>query len=102
MRLTVNFIAAVARTDLEDYIRNLRINVTCDDKDGLKEYLVSKLALDQILWADAITDGVSLFEICDNDSQGLHEVHAILTKGKQDFRSDLKINEPVVHDSLAG
>src|SRR5205807_4035470 len=37
--------------------------------------------------------------ICDNDSQGLHEVHTILTKGKQDFRSDLRINE-ITHHGL--
>ena len=37
---------------------------------SLSEYVVGKLAVDQILWADAQTDGVSLFEVCDNDSQG--------------------------------
>ena len=59
--------------------------------------IVGKLAVDQILWADAITDGVSLFDICDSDSQGLHEVHTILTKGKQDFRPDLQIQEVTNH-----
>jgi predicted dinucleotide-utilizing enzyme len=97
MRLNVEFGASVARTDLDDYIRNLEVTVTCYDEDALHEYVVGKLAMDQVLWMDALTDGVSLFEICDNDSQGLHEVHTILTKGKQDFRSDLKIDEVTNH-----
>jgi hypothetical protein len=97
MRLNVEFGASVARTDLDDYIRNLEVTVTCRDVDALHEYVVGKLAMDQILWMDALTDGVSLFEICDNDSEGLHEVHTILTRGKQDFRSDLKIQEVTHH-----
>jgi hypothetical protein len=39
----------------------------------------------------------SLFDICDSDSQGLHEVHTILTKGKQEFRPDLKLKEVTSH-----
>jgi hypothetical protein len=82
---------------LDDYIRHLEISVRCYDEDALNEYLVGKLAVDQILWADAITDGISLFDICDSDSQGLHEAHTILTKGKQEFRPDLKITEITSH-----
>src|SRR5262249_7383200 len=75
----------------------LEITVTCPDEDGLNEYVVAKLAIDQILWADAQTDGVSLFEVCDADSQGMHELHAILTKGEQEFRPDLRISEVTSH-----
>jgi hypothetical protein len=49
------------------------------------------------MWTNALVDGVSLFEICDNDSQGLHELHTILTKGKEDIRPDLKIKEVTSH-----
>ncbi len=97
MRLLWEFYTPVARTDLDDYVRELEILVGCHDADGLNEYIVGRLAMDQILWADALVDGVSLFEICDNDSQGLHEMHTILTKGKQDFRPDLRINEVTNH-----
>ena len=97
MRLHCEFSTPVARTDLDDYIRHLEIGVGCYDEDALNEYIVGKLAMDQILWAEAITDGVSLFEICYSDSQGLHEVHMILTKGKQEFRPDLKIKEITNH-----
>lgn len=97
MRLLCEFSAPVARTDLDDYIRHLEISVACYDEDCLNEYIVGKLAMDQILWTDALMDEVSLFEVCDNDSQGLHEVHTILTKGKQEFRPDLHINEVTSH-----
>jgi hypothetical protein len=80
MQLHCEFSTPVARTDLDDYIRHLEISVGCYDEEGLNEYIVGRLAMDQILWSDAIVDGVSRFEICDNDSQGLHEVHTILTK----------------------
>ena len=97
MRLHCEFSTPVARTDLDDYIRHLEISVGCYDEDGLNEYVVGKLAVDQIMWMNALVDGVSLFEICDSDSQGLHEVHTILTKGKQEFRPDLKIKEVTSH-----
>ena len=97
MRLHCEFSTPVARTDLDDYIRHLEIGVGCYDEEALNECIVGKLAVAQILWMDALVDGVSLFEICDNDSQGLHEVHSILTKGKEDFRPDLKIKEVTSH-----
>ena len=97
MRLHCEFSAPVARTDLDDYVRHLEVSIRCYDEEGLNEYTVGKVAMDQILWGDAIVDGVSLFEVCDNDSQGLHEVHTILTKGKQEFRPDLGIKEVTDH-----
>jgi hypothetical protein len=50
-----------------------------------------------VLWADAIVAGQSLFEVCDNDSQGLHEMHVLLTGGGQEFRRDLEIVEITDH-----
>jgi hypothetical protein len=97
MRLHCEFSTPVARTGLDDYVRHLEISVGCYDEDALREYVVGKLAVDQVLWADAITDGVSLFDICDSDSQGLHEAHTALTKGKQGFRPDLQIEEVTSH-----
>ncbi len=93
MRLRCEFMTPVARTDTDDYIRHLVISIECFDKDFAEEYLVGKLAMDQILWSQALADGVPLFEICDNDSQGLHEAHIILTNGNDSFRPDLKIKE---------
>jgi hypothetical protein len=97
MRLHCEFSTPVARTDVDDYVRHLRIGVGCYDEDCLHEYTVGRLALDQVLWAAALTEGVSPFDVCDSDSQGLHEVHTILTRGKQEFRPDLRINEVTEH-----
>jgi hypothetical protein len=97
MRLHYEFSTPVARTELDDYVRHLEVDARCYDADGLREYTVGRLALDQVLWADALTDGESLFEVCDADSQGLHEVHVTLTGGGQEFRRDLHIEEITDH-----
>ena len=60
MRLHCEFSTPVARTDLDDYIRHLEIGVGCYDEDALNEYVVGKLAVDQIMWMNALVDGVSL------------------------------------------
>jgi hypothetical protein len=97
MRLHCEFSTPVARSDVDDYVRHLVISVGCYDEDCAEEYLVGKLAMDQILWSDALADGVPLFDICDNDSQGLHEAHVILSNGHDSFRPDVRIKEPTRH-----
>jgi len=97
MRLRREFLTPVARTDVDDYVRHLVLTIECFDKDCATAYIVGKLAMDQILLSDAIADGVSLFEICDNDYQGLQKAHLILTNGRDSFRPDLGIKEPSTH-----
>lgn len=97
MRLRCEFSTPVARIDEDDYVRHLVISIESYDEECADSYLVGKLAMDQILWNDAITDGVSLLEICDNDSQGLHEAHVILTNGHDTFRPDLGMDELTNH-----
>lgn len=96
MRLHCEFSTAVARSDEDDYIRHLVITVKAFSKD-YEQYVVGKLAMDQILWSDALADGMPLLDICDNDSQGLHEAHVILTNGHDTFRPDLGIQEITHH-----
>src|SRR5580700_8084139 len=45
-----------ARTEVDDYVRHLVIS-ECFGDDG-NPYVVGKLAMDQILWNDALADGV--------------------------------------------
>ena len=97
MRLHCEFSTPVARTEVDDYVRHLVISIECFGKDCAEAYIVGKLAMDQILWSDALVDGVPLFDICDNDSQGLHEAHVILTNGHDSFRQDLGIKEATSH-----
>lgn len=97
MRLRCEFSTPVARTGVDDYVRHLVISIECYDEHCSQAYIVGKLAMDQILWNDALTDGMPLFDICDNDSQGLHEAHVILTNGHDTFRPDLGIQELANH-----
>jgi hypothetical protein len=97
MRLRCEFSTPVSRSEEDDYVRHLVINIECYDKDYDHPYIVGKLAMDQILWSDALADGVTLFDICDNDSQGLHDVHFILTKGHDYVRPDLRIKGTTNH-----
>ena len=96
MRLHCEFSTAVTRTDTDDYIRHLVVSIECFGTDD-EWHVAGKLAMDQILWSDALADDVSLFEICDNDSQGLYEAHDILTNGHDSFRPDLGIREVTKH-----
>jgi hypothetical protein len=96
MRLQCEFSTPAARSEVDDYVRHLVITVEAFGKD-YDLYVVGKLAMDQILWNDALTDGVPLFDICDNDSQGLHEAHVILTNGNDSFRPDLRVQEVTRH-----
>ena len=93
MMLRSRFTTSICRQDLEDYVRIVEIDVLCYDEDVADAYLVGRITLNQILWAQAIVDGESLFEVCDNDSQGLHNIFMILTKGKTEFRKDLNLEE---------
>src|ERR1019366_2580183 len=96
MRLRCEFSTPVARCDVDDYIRHLVISIECFGKD-YDSYIVGKLAMDQILWNDALADGVRLFDICDNDAQGLHEAQVILANGHDSFRPDLGLEEVTNH-----
>lgn len=97
MRLRCEFSTPVSRHEEDDYVHHLVISVECYDEHCSQAYLVGKLAMDQILWSDALANGFPLFDICDNDSQGLHEAHVILTNGHDTFRPDLGINEVTNH-----
>lgn len=97
MHLRCEFSTPVARNEVDDYVRNLAISIECFDEDCAEAYIVGRLAMDQILWNDALADGISLFAICDNDSQGLHEAHVILSNGHDIFRPDLGIQEATTH-----
>src|SRR5262249_32905236 len=96
-RLPCEFSPPIFRIEEDDYVRHLVISVECFDAHCAQAYLVGKLAMDQILWSDALADGMPLFDICDSDSQGLHEAHVILTNGHDSFRPDLEIKEVTNH-----
>jgi hypothetical protein len=98
MYLHCEFETPVDRGTPGDYVRKLLITVKAYDADLSEAYTVGKLAMKQILWAQALADGMSLYEICDNDSQELNELHAILTDGEEDtFRPEVETDEITSH-----
>ena len=96
IRLACSFVASIGRHQLEDYVRELEVDVLAFDKSG-QEVLVGRIAATQVLWADAENDRESLFDICDSDSQGLYEVYRILTDKQGKIRTDLNADEVVDH-----
>jgi hypothetical protein len=46
-----------------------------------------------VLWNDAVADGESLFEICDNDSGGLCEVFTVICDEEEKLRPELEIED---------
>ena len=96
IRLACSFVASIGRHQLEDYVRELEVDVLAFDESG-QEVLVGRIAATQVLWADAENDRESLFDICDSDSQGLYEVYRTLTDEQGKIRSDLNADEVVDH-----
>ena len=96
IHLSCSFVSSIGRQQLEDYVRELEVAVFSFDESG-HEVIVGRIAATQVLWADAEIDGESLFDICDNDSQGLYEVYRTLTNKKGKIRTDLKAYEVVDH-----
>ena len=96
IRLSCSFVSSIGRQQLEDYLRELEVAVFSFDESG-QEVILGRIAATQVLWADAEIDGESLFDICDNDSQGLYEVYRTLTNKKGKIRTDLKAYEVVDH-----
>jgi hypothetical protein len=94
IRLSCSFAASIGRHQLEDYVRELEVGVFGFDESG-HEVLVGRIAATQVLWADAESDGESLFDICDSDSQGLYEVYRTLTDKQGKIRTDLNADEVV-------
>ncbi len=96
IRLSCSFVATIGRFDLGDYVRELEVAVLSYDDLG-QEIILGRIAVTQVLWMAAEIDGEPLFDICDNDSQGLYEVYRTLTNKKGKIRADLKAYEVVDH-----
>jgi hypothetical protein len=95
--VTCEFETPIGRSDHSDYVRSLRLDVSgCDDVGN--RILLGRIAADQVLVGDAQTEGMRLFDVCDQDSQGLHETYVALFDEQGEFQSELNIDEPA--DSL--
>lgn len=91
--VSCQFETPIGRSDYSDYVRALELDVSgCDDSGH--RILLGKIAADQVLIADAQNHGMSLFDVCDQDSQGLYEAYAALFDDKGEFQPELEIDEP--------
>jgi hypothetical protein len=75
----------------------LKIEVFGCDAVG-DRFLLGRIAADQVLVGDARTEGMSLFDVCDQDSQGLYETYEALFDDRGEFQPELNIDDPA--DSL--
>lgn len=94
LRISCTFEASLSRSMLSDYRRDLDLSVIACDEFGA-EYVLGKMAADLLLLGKAEADGESVFEICDEDSQGMYELYvALFDEKRQDFHRELRVREP--------
>jgi len=97
VRISCTFATPMALMDDEDYLRPLDITIMGWDSKKELWRNVGKVFADLVLWSQAELDGVSLFDVCDGDSQGWYEVHQILTEDRDDIRRDLELDDLFHH-----
>ena len=91
--VSCQFETPIGRSDYSDYVRALRFDVFGCDAGGYR-ILLGKIAGDQVLIGDAQSHGMPLFDVCDQDSQGLYEAYAALFDDKGEFQPELEIDVP--------
>ena len=90
--VSCQFETPIGRSDYSDYVRELQLDISGCDLNG-DRVLLGKLAADQVLIGDAQVDGMSLFDVCDEDSQGLHEAYVALFDDRGEFQSELNLED---------
>ena len=90
--VSCQFETPIGRSDYSDYVRALQIDISGCDANG-DRVLLGKIAADQVLVGDAQVDGMPLFDVCDQDSQGLHEAYVALFDETGEFQSELNLDD---------
>jgi len=90
--VSCQFETPIGRSDYSDYVRALQLDISGCDADG-NRVLLGKIAADQVLVGDAQVDGMSLFNVCDEDSQGLHDAYMALFDEHGEFQSELNLDD---------
>jgi hypothetical protein len=91
--VSCQFETPIGRSDYSDYVRALQIDISGCDAEG-DRVLLGKIAADQVLVGDAQVDGMPLFDVCDQDSQGLHDAYVALFDATGEFQSELNLDDP--------
>ena len=90
--VSCQFETPIGRSDYSDYVRALQLDISGCDAEG-DRVLLGKIAADQVLVADAQVDGMPLFDVCDQDSQGLHDAYVALFDETGEFQSELNLDD---------
>ncbi len=90
--VSCEFETPIGRSDYSDYVRALQLDIFGCDANG-DRILLGKMAADQVLIGDAQVDGMSLFNVCDEDSQGLHDAYVALFDDHGEFQSELNLDD---------
>ena len=90
--VSCQFETPIGRSDYSDYVRALQFDISGCDAEG-DRVLLGKIAADQVLVADAQVDGMPLFDVCDQDSQGLHDAYVALFDATGEFQSELNLED---------
>ena len=90
--VSCQFETPIGRSDYSDYVRALQLDISGCDADG-NRVLLGRIAADQVLVGDAQVDGMTLFDVCDQDSQGLHEAYVALFDENGEFQSELNLDD---------
>lgn len=92
--VSCQFETPIGRSDYSDYVRALQLDISGCDAEG-DRVLLGRISADQILVSDAQVEGMPLFDVCDQDSQGLHEAYVALFDANGEFQSELNIEDHV-------
>lgn len=90
--VSCQFETPIGRSDYSDYVRALQLDISGCDAEG-DRVLLGKISADQVLVGDAQVDGMPLFDVCDQDSQGLHEAYVALFDANGEFQSELNLDD---------
>jgi len=92
--VSCQFETPIGRSDYSDYVRALQLDISGCDADG-NRILLGRIAADQVLVGDAQIEGLTLFDVCDQDSQGLHDAYVALFDENGEFQSELNLENHV-------
>lgn len=94
--VSCQFETPIGRSDYSDYVRVLKIDIFGCDAVG-ERILLGRIAADQVLVGDARTEDMSLFDVCDQDSQGLHNAYVALFDEQGEFQPELEVEDFTDH-----
>jgi hypothetical protein len=92
IRVSCEFHVPLGRTENTHYIREVAISVLGRDQSGT-DFVLGKIGCAILLLRDAKLDGVNVFDICEQDSEGMYQVYLALFEENGEFQQELGIDD---------